>query len=162
MLWLLFVLIVLILVFGLVVLFGPPFLPTLRAQADTALDMLELKPGETLLELGSGDGRVVRAAAERGLKVVGIELNPFLVVFSRLYTWRYRKHVKIMWGNYFHVRWPQADGIFTFMLQRQMAKLDRRITEWHKQPVRLASFAFHIPDKEPIETRAGVYLYEYK
>jgi len=162
MLWLAFTAIAVILIFGLVVLFGPPFVPTLREQTDVALDLLRLEPGQTLLELGSGDGRVIRAAAARGLQVVGIELNPLLVLFSRLYTWRYRKQVRIIWGNYFHVRWPAADGIFTFMLQRQMTKLDQHIERWHTHPVRLASFAFHIPGKTPTQTRAGIYLYDYK
>lgn len=161
--WLLGAILVLILVFGLVVFVGPPYLPTMRQQSQTALDLLALKPGQTLLELGSGDGRIARLAAQRGLIVIGIELNPLLVLISRLYTWRYRKQVRIIWGNYFFVSWPPADGIFTFMIQRQMAELDRRIKKWHQNgPVRLASVAFHIPAKKPTTQQAGVFLYEYR
>lgn len=152
----------LILLFGFVLVFGPPYLPTRRRYTKEALDLLDLKPGQTLLELGSGDGRVALAAAKRGLIVVGIELNPLLVIISRLLLWRYRKQVKIIWGNYFRVSWPQADGVFTFMIPRQMAELDRRITAWHKKPVRLASFAFAIPGKKPVTKKEGVFLYEYK
>jgi SAM-dependent methyltransferase len=159
--WLLLLAIVLILGFGFVVAFGPPYLPTMRKQTDVALDMLALSPGQSLLELGSGDGRVALAAARRGLTVVGIELNPFLVVLSRIITWRYRKRVKIIWGNQWHVAWPQADGIFTFLLQRQMTRLDEHIKTWHTKPVRLASFAFHIPGKEPASKRDGIFLYIY-
>src|SRR5690554_3061153 len=104
-----YLLIVLALVFGLVVFFGAPYLPTLKSQKETALDMLDLKPGQTLLELGSGDGRVARSAAKRGVKVVGYELNPFLVILSRIVTWKYRKKVKIIWGNYWRHKWPEAD-----------------------------------------------------
>jgi len=152
----------LILAFGLVVVVGPPYLPTMKGQTKAALDLLALRPGQTLLELGSGDGRVVLAAAERGWNVVGIDLNPLLVLYSRLKTWRYRKQVKIIWGNYFRVRWPEADAIFTFMLPRLMPRLDRAITTWHTKPVLLASFAFKIPDKAPAAEHAGVFLYEYK
>jgi hypothetical protein len=156
------VILVIVLIFGLVVFFGPPYLPTLRVQTNTALDLLDLKSGQTLLELGSGDGRVIRAAAARGLQVVGIELNPLLVIISRIVTWRYRKQVRILWGSYWQVTWPEADGIFTFMIRRQMIKLDDRIQTWHHKPMRLASFAFVIPGKRPIKEEKGIFLYSYK
>lgn len=153
---------VIILLFGVVVLAGPPYLPTLKKQTDAALDLLDLRPGETLLELGSGDGRVMLAAAKRGLRVVGIELNPILIVLSFIVTWRYRKRVRIIWGSYWGRPWPRADAIFTFMLTKYMPRLDKRIEQWRPKPVRLASFAFKVPDREPVREQAGVYLYEYK
>lgn len=154
-------LIVVVVLFGFVILFGPPYVPTLAAQKIAALDMLELKPGQTLLELGSGDGRVMRAAAERGLRVVGVELNPLLVIVSYVVTWRYRKRVRIIWGNLWQVTWPPADGVFTFLLPRLMPKLDKHLESWHTKPLYLASFAFAIPDKEPARTRDGIFLYRY-
>lgn len=160
--WLLLAVILCVLLFGFVVAFGPPYLPTRRKHTEAALDLLELKAGQTMLELGSGDGRVMLAAAKRGWRVVGIELNPLLVFISRLYTWRYRRSVRIIWGSYFTVRWPKADAIFTFMIPRHMAKLDRHITAWHTQPVKLASFAFRIPNKKPVAKKDGVFLYEYR
>jgi len=152
---------ILILLFGLVVIVGAPYVPTLQKQIDTALDMLDLQPGQTLLELGAGDGRVMRAAAERGLFVVGVELNPVLVLVARIRCWRYRKRVTIIWDDLWKAKWPQADGIFTFMLQRQMGRLDKKIMIWHTRPVKLASFAFFIPDKPPVSKYNGIFLYEY-
>jgi hypothetical protein len=148
---------------GFVVFFGPPYLPTKRRNMDTALDMLQLQAGETMLELGSGDGRVLVAAAKRGIKVVGIELSPLLVIVSWLRTRRYRKQVRIIWGNYFVVSWPPAEAIFTFMIPRQMPRLDTRIERWRQgRSVRLSSFAFSIPGKKPAVVRDGVFLYLYK
>ncbi|HKU18249.1 MAG TPA: hypothetical protein VJP80_03155 [Candidatus Saccharimonadales bacterium] len=152
----------LVLIVGIAVIFGPPYVPTLRLHMNTALDLLDLKPGQTLLDLGSGDGRVLRAAAERGWNAVGIEVSPLLVLISRIRTWRYRKQVKIIWGNYFLTHWPPADGIFSFMIQYQMKRLDERIERWHTKPIKLASFAFQIPGKTPADVRDAVYLYEYK
>lgn len=160
--WIVFLGICLVFIFGLVILVGPPYVPTMRAQIDAALDMLDLKEGETLLELGSGDGRVMLAAARRGLKVVGIELNPVLVVFSWLLTWKYRKNVHIVWASYWGPQWPRADAIFTFMLPKYMGKLDRRIELWRPKAMKLASFAFAVPGKEPIQKQKGIFLYEYK
>lgn len=157
--WLVLILIVVLVVaFGGVLLVGAPYVPTLEPQARAALELLELKPGQTLLELGCGDGKVLILAAQQGLNVVGIELNPLLAGISWLRTRRYRKQVKIICADFWRVQWPQADGVFTFLLDRFMPQLDARL-EVYKKP--LVSFAFQIPDKEPAAERAGVFLYKY-
>jgi len=161
--WIIVAVVGLLLAVAFTVFFGPPYLPVLDKQKHTALDLLALAPGQTLLELGSGDGRVLVAAAKRGLNVVGIELSPVLVVVSWLRTRRYRKQVKIIWGNYFVGSWPKADAIFTFMIGRQMTKLDSRIEQWRQdRPVQLASFAFSIPGKKVAVEKDGVFLYRYE
>jgi SAM-dependent methyltransferase len=149
-------------------------LPTLTKQVTVALDMLDLKPGETMIELGCGDGKVLIAAAQRGWKVVGIELNPILVVVCKMRTWRYRKQVRVVMGNYWDISsWPPASGIFGFVLPKYMLKLDDCIMRWQAQhikrgktagslkPVKLASFAFTIPGKKVVREQDGVYLYKY-
>lgn len=149
--------------FAFVLISGAPYVPTLTKQAELALDMLALESGETLLELGSGDGKILLAAARRGWNAVGIELNPILVIFSRLRTWRYRRQVKIIWGNmWLTSKWPQADGIFAFQLPKHMQKLDDTINQWHTKPVKLVSFAFPMPNKNArAQHESGVYVYEY-
>lgn len=149
---------VLLLAFGGVILRGAPYVPTLDKQARTALELLDLLPGQTLLELGSGDGKVLVVAAQAGLQVVGIELNPFLVVISRLRTWRYRKQVRVIWGDFWLVSWPPCDGVFSFLLGRFMPKLDERMQVLQKP---LASFAFEIPGRKPTKAKDGVFLYRY-
>ncbi len=151
-----------VLAVALPVLFGPPYLPTLQPNLKTALDMLDLQPGQTLLDLGSGDGRVLQAAAQRGWQAVGIELSPVLVLVARIRTWKYRKQVRVLWGNYFRRTWPPADAIFGFVIPYQMEQLSGRIEAWHTKPVKLASFAFQIPGKRPAKEKQGVFLYEYK
>lgn len=155
------IVIVLLVAFAGVLLVGAPYLPTLRSQTETALDLLDLRPGQTLLELGSGDGRVLIAAAQRGWQVVGIELNLLLVIISWLRTRRYRRQIKIVWGDFWRTPWPTADGVFVFLLRKYMPKLDSRLRQTG-QPVRLVSFAFAIPGREPDEQKNNVLLYRYK
>ncbi|TAH32283.1 hypothetical protein EYC58_03325 [Candidatus Saccharibacteria bacterium] len=147
-----------VLAFGLVVFFGAPYLPTLKPQTKAALELLDLKPGQTLLELGSGDGTVMLAAAKAGLNVVGVELNPILCLVTWLRTRKYRKQVKIIWGNFWIVEWPECDGVFTFLLDRFMPKLDTRMQEIKKP---LVSFAFRVPGRKPTAEKSGVFLYRY-
>ncbi len=156
------VFVVVLLMFGFVILFGAPYLPTLKKQTDDALDLLDLKPGQTLLELGSGDGRVMLAAAKRGLHVVGYELNPLLCIVSMFVTIRYRKQITVVWGDFWKKQWPAADGIFVFLLDKYMEKLNNKIIQEQKgKKVKLVSFAFTIKDKKPTKTKKGLYLYQY-
>lgn len=158
--WLIIALILLA-CFGGVLLFGAPYLPTLRPQIKTALEMADLKPGQTLIELGSGDGRVLIAAARQGLNVVGYELNPLLVMISWLRTRRYRRHVRIIWGDFWQKDWPEAEAVFTFLLPRYMSKLDKKVIQFYNRPVKLVSFAFKIPGKTLARQKDGVFLYLY-
>ncbi|HWP57241.1 MAG TPA: methyltransferase domain-containing protein [Candidatus Acidoferrales bacterium] len=60
-----------------------PFVPTPIEVVDRMLDMAEMKPGDVLYDLGSGDGRIVIRAAKRfGVRAVGIEMDPELIQLS--------------------------------------------------------------------------------
>ena len=147
--------------FSFVLLFGAPYLPTLSKQVQVAMDMVDLRPGDTLIELGCGDGKVLVAAAQRGWRAVGYELNPLLVAICWLRTRRYHKLVTVKWGNFWKQEWPPAEGIFVFVMQRHMEKLHKKIIQSKHKPVKLVSFAFTIPGKKPTKAQNGVYLYEY-
>lgn len=152
---------ILLLCFGGVLLAGAPYLPTLSPQVQTALQLAQLKKGQTLLELGCGDGKVVIAAARQGAYVIGYELNPLLAAVAWLRTRRYRRQVRIIWGNFWHKSWPPADTIFVFLLPKYMKKLDKKVIQYKHKPVKLVSCAFVIPDRPPADAKNGVYLYLY-
>jgi len=160
MFWLTLLVIVLALQF--VVLFlGAPYVPTLRKQREVALDLLDLKPGQTLIDLGCGDGAVLISAAKRGVKVVGYEINPVLAFISWLRTRRYGNQVKIVQGNFWQKKWPQADGVFVFLTDRYMERLHLNMKNRFKRPVKLLTYGFSIPDKKPTTQKEACFLYKY-
>lgn len=142
-------------------LFGAPYLPTHKQQVVQALDMLEIKKGDVLHELGCGDGRLLREAARRGHRAVGYELNPLVYLIARLSTWRYRKMVSVHYANFWSADLTKADAIYVFLLDRFMEKLDRKLSAEAKQGTLLASYAFKIPGKKPIKAQSGIFLYKY-
>lgn len=162
MIWGLLLLLVVAACFASVVFFGAPYLPTLAPQVKTALELGGLSEGQTLIELGCGDGKVLVAAAERGAKAVGYELNPLLVLVAWWRTRRYGKRVRVVWGNFWWARWPEADVIFTFLLPRYMSKLHKKCIQYDHKPVKLVSFAFEIPGKRPVRRKDSVFLYSYR
>ncbi|MDB5170493.1 MAG: hypothetical protein JWO35_187 [Candidatus Saccharibacteria bacterium] len=155
-------LVILLVCFAGVLLVGAPYLPTLTPQVKAALELANLKKGDTLLELGCGDGKVLIAAAKQGLQVVGYELNPLLVIICKIRTWRYRKQVRVIWGDFWQKPWPEADAIFVFLLPKYMSKLHKKCIQYEHNPVKLVSFAFPIKDVKPVKQQAGVYLYCYQ
>jgi SAM-dependent methyltransferase len=154
--------VVLIALFGFVLLFGAPYLPTLSAQQKLALDMLDLKKGQTFYDLGCGDGRLLKTAAKRGLVSVGYELNPLLAAYARLNTWRYRSQVRVVCGNFWSADISGADGIFVFLIDHHMKRLDEFVSAQHNQKrLALASYGFSIPGKKTTAKSGPIYLYKF-
>lgn len=159
----LFVLFVLLVCcFGFVLLFGAPYVPTMQRQVSAAFELLNLSPGQRLIELGCGDGRLLIAAARRGVYVTGYELNPLLAALCWLRTRRYRRFVTVKMADFWRADWPQADAVFGFILPKLMTKLDQKIVSENRVPLTVVSFAFAIPGKKAAKTKDGVFLYRYK
>lgn len=159
---LLLILLVVVGAFALGALLGAPYLPIMRRETQGLLALAELKPGQTLIDLGSGDGRLLRAAAAQDIRCIGYEINPFLVLISRIVCWRYRRLITIHLANFWHVKLPPADIIYVFLIDRYMARLDRKLTAELTQPTRVISFVFAIPGRTPARHNANTYIYEYE
>jgi hypothetical protein len=154
------ILLAIVLPFGLGAMLGAPYLPVLKRDARKLLELADLKPGQTLIDLGSGDGRLLRAAAAQGITCIGYEINPYLVLVSRIVCWRYRKLVTIHTADLWRTKLPPADAVYIFLLDRYMARLDAKLkVEIHK-PTKIISYVFELP-QTPIKSSRNTYVYEY-
>lgn len=140
---------------------GAPYLPTRRRQAEAALDLLALKPGQTVVDLGAGDGSFLRAAAQRGIYATGIEVNPLLFIVAWLRVWSYRHLVSIKLANYWHVSLPPTDAVYVFLIRRYMSRLDRKLRRELTSPTLVASYAFAIPGRRAQAQTNGIFVYKY-
>jgi precorrin-6B methylase 2 len=160
MIWI--VILFVLLAFQFVVLFlGAPYVPTLNKQREAALDLLDLKKGQTLIDLGSGDGAMLIAAARRGINVVGYEINPMLVIIARMRARRYKNRVKVVQGNFWNQKWPEADAVFVFLTSRYMETLDKSMQQQFSKPVKLVTYGFEVPKKNIITKKDACFLYQY-
>jgi SAM-dependent methyltransferase len=123
--------------------------------------LLDLKEGQVVYDLGCGDGRFLKAAARRGYRAVGYELNPFMFLYSWLTTRRYGRRVKVRFGNFWKADLANADAVFVFLLDKYMKQLDEKLAGTGK-PLKLASHTFKIPGKKIAKQQYGVFLYKYK
>jgi SAM-dependent methyltransferase len=58
------------------------WVPTSHAMIETMLDLAKVTKDDFVMDLGSGDGRAIIAAAKRGARGRGVEYNPDLVTYS--------------------------------------------------------------------------------
>lgn len=142
-------------------LVGAPYVPIHRRNQIALLDLIDLKPGQTIVDLGSGDGQLLRAAAKRGLSAIGYEINPVMVAVSWLVCWPYRKRVSIHRANLWHTIVPPADAIYVFLMPRFMARLDAKLANEIKRPTTVISYVFPIPGRTPVKKGAGSLIYRY-
>ncbi len=151
--------------FAFVVLRGAPYVPTHRAQILHALDMFKLPAGSTIVDLGSGDGAFLKAAAARGYCVIGYELNPFLCVVSVLRCWRYRQRVKVVWRDFWLTPLPpETDGVFVFLAGPYLKRLNKKLAQERnpQRPLVVISYGFLIPGKgQPERTEQALHRYRY-
>jgi hypothetical protein len=150
--------------FAIVVLRGAPYVPTHRPAVQEALDMLDLPKGSTIVDLGSGDGVVLKAAARRGYRAVGYELNPILCVVSYVRCWRYHKLVSVRWRDFWLTPLPRdTDAVFVFLAGPYLKRLHAKLTREHFQPLRVVSYGFYLPGAgKPAKSDRALHLYEYK
>lgn len=151
-----------VLPFAFVLLYGAPYLPTRQQQAKEALNLLGLKKGDVFVDLGSGDGAVLIEAAKRGLICYGYELNPLVWFVSRIRTAKYGKQVTVKFQNFWNVPLPaNTKGVFVFLLDKYMVKLDQKLQKELPKSGRLVSYTFQIPNKTIAVEKNALYLYKY-
>jgi SAM-dependent methyltransferase len=159
-LWIL-LLIIITAAFAVAGFMGAPYVPIHRRDTKPLLDLSGLKPGQTLVDLGSGDGQLLRAAAKRGIRGLGYEINPFMVFISRLVTWRYRRLVTIRLANLWSLKLPPADAIYVFLMPKFMPRLHRKLDAEITRPTHVISYVFEIPQAHPIAKGANALMYLY-
>lgn len=126
------------------------WVPTPQTLVDKMLDMAKVTPKDRLMDLGSGDGRTVITAAQRGLTAQGIEYNPDLVELSRRNAQRagVADRATFVAADLFQTDLSKADVITMFLLSTINEKL--RPTLLQLPPgTRVVSNTFRMGDWEP-------------
>jgi len=118
----------LVILFGAVTFFGAPYVPSQRRYVRRAFtDLYRLSKTDLLVDVGSGDGMVLRLARQHGAQAVGFEINPVLVVISRWLS-RHDKGVRVELVNFWSRPLPEGTTVvYAFAVQRDVARLAKKI-----------------------------------
>lgn len=150
-------------VFGLTVFRGAPYVPSRKKDVAKVFgDVYELGPDDTLIDIGSGDGRICMAAYQYGAEAIGYEINPFLVLIS---MWRARKMpgVSFRWRDFWHVQAPQSTTIvYTFGdgrdIERMATWVETQATRLGR-PLYFLSYGFTLQSRKAVKRNQMYFLY---
>lgn len=132
-----------------------PYVPTPDAVVATMLDMAKVGPGDVLIDLGSGDGRIPIAAAARGARALGVEIDGDLVAGARA---RARDlgladRVDFRREDLFATRLRDATVVTLYLLPSVNQRLRPRLLTELRAGTRIVSHAFDMGDWPPEEHR---------
>lgn len=126
------------------------FVPTPADVVGRMLDLAELTEKDVLVDLGSGDGRIVTAAAKRGARALGVEIDATLADTSRKAAAAagVADRVRIVEGDLFDADLSEATIVALYLPPEILERLAPRLARL--QPgVRIVSHQFRLPGRAP-------------
>ena len=142
-----------------------PYLPSTRLNVDEMLRLAGVQPGDIVYDLGSGDGRVVIAAArDWGARGVGIEIDRELVAHSRDQARRdgVADRAAFREGDVFAADIGEASVVTMYLLSGLVNRLEPKLLRELKPGTRIVAhdygFAEWKPDRETHISK-NFYLY---
>lgn len=146
--------------FGVTVIFGAPFVPTHKKFMNDVFDLAKLNPGDLILELGSGDGRLLIEAGRRNLRAIGFEINPILFFISWFRIRLLRLDVTVKFGDYRRHIWPaETKAVYIFGTSRDLKYLSKKLSQFPRN-VKVISYAYKLSGFKEKFSKNGMILYE--
>jgi SAM-dependent methyltransferase len=129
------------------------WVPTPEALVEKMLDLANVTPQDFVVDLGSGDGRNIIAAARRGARGLGVEYNPDMVALSRRNAAQQGVGdlAQFVEGDMFAAEFPEATVLALFLLPDNMRTLRPKFLAL-KPGTRIVANTFGFDDWEPDAT----------
>ncbi len=131
---------------------GAPYVPTPDVVVQRMLELAQVGPGDYVIDLGSGDGRIVIQAVQRGARGHGMERNRALVHEARINAERagVGDRLAFLESDLFGADLSRASVIALYLLPDQNAELRPRLLEL-RPGTRIVSHGFEIGKWQPDE-----------
>lgn len=164
--WIAYVAAAIVLIFGFVVFRGAPYVPSHRRYVRMAFkDLYEVTAKDVLVDIGSGDGVILRQAATQGAEAIGYEINPILVAISKLLS-RGNPKITTKLADLWLTQLPKETTIvYAFAVSRDIEKIARKLqdtADLHDHQIWLMTYGAPVGSREPVRTlhAHSLYLFE--
>lgn len=131
------------------------WVPTPTEMVEKMLDLAAVTPQDFVVDLGSGDGRNVIAAAKRGARALGVEYNPDMVMLSKRLaaTAGVADKAQFVQGDMYEADFSKANVLALFLLPSNLLKLRPKFLDL-RPGSRIVSNTFFIEEWQPDQTVA--------
>ncbi len=158
-----FIIGIIIATFLLTVLFGAPYVPTHKKDLIKLFESIALSEKDILVDIGSGDGIVLKITSDFGAKSIGFEINPFLVLVSKLRL-RKSKKTEVSLQNFWNAFPVNKITVFyTFGHAERIEKmlnLAQKQADYQNSPLLFISYGFEIKNLKPFKISGAHYIYK--
>lgn len=139
---------------------GAAPIPSRGSTVQSIMRLAEIKPGQKLYDLGSGDGRILFAAAKQGATCIGFEINPFLFWYTRLRTLITRaSRVKVRRSDFWQNSISDADLVTVYLVPSAMARLQSKARAELRPGTKIIAAVYPFPDWSPVKRDGKAFLY---
>lgn len=148
-----------------------PFVASPQPVVDRMLEVASVKPGETVYDLGCGDGRILITAVQKfHAKAVGVELNErhATTATENIKRLNLQNHAQVINGNLMDVNIGNADVVTLYLMTLANEKLRPKLEHELKPGARVVSLNYQVRGWKPLRVEEAeafhrsykIYLYE--
>lgn len=152
--------------FGFMAFTGAPYVPSKPKDVKRALtELYPLTARDLLVDIGAGDGLILRMASKLGARAVGYEINPVIAMLAMLLSLG-DERVEVYMRNFWNATLPkETTVVYTFADSRDIAKMYHKVQQAANQLNRklaFISYGFEVPGISPAKTVGAHHLYFIK
>ena len=138
-----------------------PYVATSGKKLETIIKLAQIKKNQTIIDLGSGDGRLLIESAKKGARAIGYEINPFLILLSKMRASLkgLSDHITVNSQDLWKADLKVADVIIVYALRKSMKKFEDFVTSNAKPGTKIIVNTNPFPTKKPQKHENGVFLY---
>ncbi len=138
-----------------------PFYPTKKSDIESIKNLINISPKDKVLDIGCGNGRVLKYFCKFTPFVYGVEINPFWAILAKLNLSRCGKWKgKIYTANYKNVDLENYDIIFCYLLPKDMRYLEKYKFTDLKKGSKIITNTFKLKNMRLIKKFDKLYLYK--
>lgn len=143
--------------------FGAPFQSSSKKERKNVVKLANVKKGDKVADLGSGNGSLVIELAKKGAIVHGYEINPILIWWAnkRIKRLGLQKKAKIYKKNFWYINLRKYDVIAIFQVYYVMKKLGKKLDKELKKGTKVVSNTWKFPKRKFLKKLSHVYLYKF-
>jgi SAM-dependent methyltransferase len=144
-----------------------PWVPSWKKDVERAMGAAHIKPGETFVDLGCGDGRLVEAAASRGAHAIGYEVSLAPFIIAKIRQWRFHGPgtMIIRFSSFWSASLKSADVVYIFLLKDQYPRLQQKFLSELRPDARVITYVWPFDRWTPssqapsIDGRSPIFVY---